>query len=149
MGRPAPEDQRAFLMLAYFGADDPKDWFISRAYRDMSRTLHGLSRAKNPERLREGAKTCVRKQLVLLQQEVPPCNVRADSFDEWHRSACKALIDYFHTANETNVGNAFTCYYGQAQKWINMAIKYCWFFKRDSGLMEWYPVAHVPWTNTF
>jgi len=38
----------------------------------------------------------------------------------------------------------FPCNYGQAQKWINMAIKYCWFFSDGTKLDAWYSVAHMP-----
>ena len=39
------EKQRDFLFQTYFGVKgDELDLFISRAYRDMNRTLHGIGK---------------------------------------------------------------------------------------------------------
>jgi hypothetical protein len=136
--RPNEDQQRNFLLRTYFGADEQKnDWFISRAYLDMCRTLRGLSKMQNTKKLVDGAKEGLRGSLRELQNRgVPtiPDNLTT-AFDEWHRSACNKLIGCFRP---------FPCYYGQAQKWINMTIKYCWFFMEGNELDAWYLVAHVP-----
>jgi hypothetical protein len=58
--RPNLDEQRNFLLRTYFGADrDQRDSFITGAYRDMNRTLHGLSKQENAKELVEKArKTC-------------------------------------------------------------------------------------------
>jgi hypothetical protein len=136
--RPSADEKQTFLLRVYFGADgDQTDWFISRAYRDMNRTLHGLSKQKNAKELVENARKVLRKSLRELQGQNAPTipGELAASFNQWHRRACDRLIASFRP---------FHCHYGQAQKWINMTIKYSWFFKQDSELDPWYSAAHVP-----
>jgi|SRR5665213_136814 len=131
--RPDFQVQHAFLMQAYFGAD----CFISRAYRDMNRTLHGLSKQGNAKKSVEEAKANLRNSLSGLQGESAPANLdeRAAAFNQWHQGSCEKLIACF---------KPFHIYHGQAQKWINMTIKYHWFFRDGGELDAWYPVAHVP-----
>lgn len=136
--RPTCDEKQNFLLLAYFGAvGDQTDRFISRAYRDMNRTLHGLSKRENAKELVQNAEKDLRNSLCKLQRlRVPNIpDERIAAFDQWHRCACAGLIGCFLP---------FQCYYGQAQKWINMTIKYCWFFRDESELEAWYPIAHVP-----
>jgi hypothetical protein len=75
--RPNLNKQHAFLLRLYFGADDQgNDWFISRAYRDMNRTLHGLSKMENAKGLVETAKKGLRNSLLELQRQSAPTNHR-------------------------------------------------------------------------
>jgi hypothetical protein len=136
--RPSLEEQWRFLLRAYFGADgDQTRWFISRAYRDMNRTLHGLSKQENAKELVEKATKELHKSLCELQgQSVPTIpDELATAFNQWHLGACDRLMACFQP---------FHCHYGQAQKWINMTIKYSWFFSGGSELDAWYSAAHVP-----
>ena len=121
----------------YFGAADEKNGFISRAYRDMSRTLHGLAELKNKEALKANAREALLKSLRELKSQSAPLvpNDLAADFDAWHRRTCANLIDAF---------TPFDCHYGQAQKWLNMTIKYKWLFTDGNELKNWYAVAHVP-----
>jgi hypothetical protein len=67
--RPTCDEKRNFLLLAYFGADgDQTDCFISRAYRDMNRTLHGLSKRENAKELVQNAMKDLRNSLCKLQR---------------------------------------------------------------------------------
>jgi hypothetical protein len=111
--------------------------FVSRAYRDMSRTLHGLSELKNKEALKANAREALQKAMAELKgKRAPPVlNDLVAAFDAWHRRACSNIIDAFAP---------FHCHYGQAQKWLNMTIKYRWFFAHGNELEKWYAVAHVP-----
>src|ERR1700722_15194470 len=85
--RPESEEQRAYLVRMFFGAEDETNGFISRAYRDMSRTLHGLSKLENKEALKANAKEALLKALRdLKSQSAPPAsNDLAAEFDAWHR----------------------------------------------------------------
>jgi hypothetical protein len=136
--RPDCRMQRAFLLRAYFGAEgDPTGWFISRAYLDVCRTLHRLSKEPNAKKLVKNANQSVRGSLCKLKRQGVPTNAGrlVNRFDEWHRAACNELIGCFAD---------FKCHYGQAQKWINMTIKYDWFFSPTSELNAWFSVAHMP-----
>jgi hypothetical protein len=136
--RPDLNEQREFLLRAYFGAEgDQTDRFISRAYRDMNRTLRGIRRREDATALLQRARAGLRESLGALESHTAPTDPdkRAGAFDGWHHSACERLIDRFRP---------FRCSYGQAQKWLNMTIKYCWFFMDASKLDAWYAVAHVP-----
>ena len=133
LGRPDVPRQHAFLMQAYFGTDG----FISRAYRDMNRTLHGLSKLGNAKELVETAKGALRTSLSELQGENAPTkpDELAAEYDRWHEGSCDRLIACFQP---------FHLHHGQAQKWLNMTIKYHWFFRVGGELDAWYPAAHVP-----
>lgn len=49
-------------------------------------------------------------------------------YDNWHESICNRLInDYSHIKNKQTGELAFT--YGNAQKWVNMAVKYLYIFR--------------------
>ncbi|MDO9538187.1 MAG: hypothetical protein Q7J68_07700 [Thermoplasmata archaeon] len=56
------------------------------------------------------------------------------AFDKWHQESCEKLIRYYK-------GEGLECTYGQAQKWFNMTLKYCWLFLNDKRLEPWYPYA--------
>jgi hypothetical protein len=135
--RPECERQRAYLVQMFFGSEDEMNGFVSRAYRDMSRTLHGLSELKNKEALKANARGALLKAMgELKSKSAPPVlNDLVAAFDAWHRRACSDIIDAF---------TPFHCHYGQAQKWLNMTIKYRWFFAHGNELEKWYAVAHVP-----
>jgi hypothetical protein len=127
-------------MRMYFGADDEKGGFTRRAYLDLSRTLHGLYRDEKKEGMKTRATECLRKALTALKEkETPPKSedLRTE-FDQWHQHAC------------TDIRNCFTefCFsYGHAQKWLNMTLKYRWFFSDCDPLNGWFDVAHVPVDN--
>lgn len=64
---------------------------------------------------------------------------RQDCFDAWHQELCQCLIERFRAH-----GQAF--YVGQAQKWINMTMKYLYALgpSRISGYAPLYECAHAP-----
>ncbi|MBU6463177.1 MAG: hypothetical protein KGK01_01720 [Bradyrhizobium sp.] len=135
--RPDWERQREFLLRLYFGEADVKDGFTGRAYRDFNRTLHGLGQHVEKERMKELAAESIRTSLAELAAMVPHTseNLR-EAFDYWHSSACSCIVRCFAQFGAFN--------YGQAQKWLNMTIKYRWFFSESDPLNEWFKAAHVP-----
>lgn len=142
------QQQRDFLFLAYFGATgDELDRFISHAYRNMNRTLRGIGKLAETDKARilDGAKILVKTGVTDLSKKTFPGNSEQGSrnFDQWHSDLCFALKTYY-TNKLQNFGKIrFT--YGQAQKWVNMTMKYCWVCGGAdvAGLGPWYPVAHV------
>lgn len=45
-----------------------------------------------------------------------------ESFDKWHKKTCRKIIGCYDKVNGSKI--IFT--YGNAQKWLNMALKYLW-----------------------
>jgi hypothetical protein len=146
--KPTLQQQKDFLFQTYFGMrGDELDRFISRAYRDMNRTLRGIGNLADADKARilNGAKTLVKTAVIALRKIPFPGNPVQGSqeFDQWHTDLCQVLKTYYAT-ELNNFGNIrFT--YGQAQKWVNMTMKYCWVCGGAdfAGLEPWYPVAHV------
>lgn len=142
--RPKLEQQRDFLFQTYFGGNgDELDRFISRAYRDLNRTFSGIGKLDNElkSRILNGAKVELKKQVAALCVDK---TITLDRFNAWHDSTCKALKDYYAKSLLTVSSASFT--YGQAQKWVNMTMKYCWVCggKELDELQPWFPMAHVP-----
>jgi hypothetical protein len=148
--RPDVEKQRNFLFRAYFGVrgSDDLDLFISRAYRDMNRTLRGLSSLTDEQKaeLLKSSKAFVKRQLSQLKTlPIVASQPIQRAFDEWHHEACDGLVQFFNKElAEHQIELRMT--YGQAQKWINMTIKYCWVCGGEDlkWLEPWFAVAHIP-----
>ena len=136
---PSPEDQLRFLLRLYFGpGDDLLGLCVHRAYLDFSRTLHGIG--KHPH--------AVQKASRYLHRELSHIAASGDcssetGFDAWHKKTCVGLCDIY-------VGEGFTSFHmGQAQKWINMALKYVYVIG-ESRLPDYaamYGYCHVPIDN--
>lgn len=141
--RPELQQQRDFLFQIYFGGNgDELDRFISRAYRDLNRTFSGIGKLDNElkSQILNGAKEDLKKRVVTLSEDN---DISLDRFNAWHDSTCKALKNYYDKSLNTVTKIRFT--YGQAQKWINMTMKYCWVCggKKLDGLQKWFPMAHA------
>lgn len=133
---PSREDYCDFLVRIYFGAgDDLLLLCVRRAYHDMNRTLRGLRRIRGAEALRERATDCV----ATLLKDLPAKKIdSADAFDRWHKARCGRLISVYP--------QAFSLSVGQAQKWLNMALKYIFTLGegRIPGYAPLYKFAHIP-----
>lgn len=93
-----------FLMVSLFGANyekDPISAAINRAYRDFCRTL------RMDENVRKKAKEDGSSEIG------NSINTLSGNYDEWFYRLCDALTN-------NKIGYTF----GQAQKWINMTMKY-------------------------
>jgi hypothetical protein len=112
--KPSPADiQNCFLRFVFGYESSYLNASISTAYGDFSRTLHGISKNEASALLREKARKLLHdaiKAATLLETQ--------DSFDVWHKETCLALQESYRA------GGFDTFYIGQAQKWINMSIKY-------------------------
>lgn len=129
------KDRLDFLLYAYFGSD--KNPFLScskRAYLDMCRTLRLNGKCGEPYR-----------EYIdfLLEEEIKSLlsgkNCNQKDYDIWHYNLCIKLIDYYK-----NEGFVFTI--GQAQKWINMMMKYL-YIQGSVTLSEIFPYLHIPLDN--
>lgn len=120
------EQRRRSLTAFYFGrtaatleTDDDALVTVAakRAYRDLNRTLHGIGTHPNAEQLRQDTYDSLKKFVNNLD-DVHTVEV----FDKLHQAWCEATIDRFAAQNVDR--NKLTMDYGQAQKWLNMTLKY-------------------------
>lgn len=117
------EDILRFLRLAYFGnIDEPYNAAGDRAYRDFCRTID-FPKSEQKYTRQELIQQYLKRQNVKdsiygwLQNELKSLDISTDKdFDLWHCSSCKRIITDFATEAPL--------YYGQAQKWLNMTMKY-------------------------
>lgn len=124
----------AFLKDNYFNfVDDNIIAASRRAYRDMNRTLR-LNGA-NSSTFRVKIDNLLKTQFESLKTQKI---TRQDDFDEFHEALCNDMIAIF------TIGDGLT--YGQAQKWLNMTVKYIYIIQGDNvfGIMKF---AHIPLDN--
>lgn len=144
-----------FIAVCYFGGEDKGDWLnrcIRRAYLDMSRTLHGMAVCGRPHPDWQTSMACLLKQQLRVLIETPKWTQKG--FDSWHE-ACVASLQQLsdrlgyvpQLGGDGSSRTRFTV--GQAQKWINMSIKYAIALgeRRVPGFFCAYDVAHVALDN--
>jgi hypothetical protein len=140
---PSREEHFDFLVRCYFGEGrDLLRLCIHRAYLDFNRTMHGFASHKEADHLRQGAYDCVFELLIALRRS----KIRSQlEFDKWHEAACTQLQQLYRNGRF----KSFTV--GQAQKWLNMSLKYVFAIGEDRlpGFAQFYGFAHVPIDNVF
>ena len=144
-----------FLWFSYFGItpncnDDIKiQKCIERAYRDLNRTIdftysQSVLDKKSDQTISQGArdyfikaKQDFKSELIqYIKQKVKelPEELKKRSFREWHNEICNEIIkcnpDVEGLPNVKVLKENLS--YGQAQKWVNMTLKYMWLM----GLIE-------------
>jgi len=130
-----------FVAVCYFGRDG--DWLIRcmrRAYLDMNRTLHGMSKlGEGHADWTSSTLRVLRDRLTMLPGEHAWTQA---SFDAWHQESVDIL-------KRISSGHGFSLSVGQAQKWINMSIKYAIALgeRRLPGFHRVYDVAHMALDN--
>lgn len=136
---PSAHDQADFLLRLYFstGSNDLTR-VLRRAYQDLSRTVHGIG---DYPKARPLAQEALRSELVALPSRAHVAD--QSSFDAWHEDVCCKLSTAY-----ANGGYSHFCV-GQAQKWLNMALKYIYVFgeARLPGYARLYGFCHVPIDN--
>ena len=125
-------DAHEFLKHALFGAWDSIYIAASeRAYRDMCRTLRltGVDGKKLRDamdrKLEEETRAVLEKGFANQNQ-----------FDAWHQRVCKIIQEYY-------ADNGVELTVGQAQKWVNMMLKYL-FVADAPGCADIFYFCHVP-----
>lgn len=136
---PSTTDQADFLLRLYFGpGEDALLLAIKRAHQDLSRTVHGIG--AHPDARQEATKL-LRVEITKLSGN--PAIATQEAFDSWHRRICERLRDAYASTGYKK----FT--FGQAQKWLNMTLKYVFVFgkARLPGYEAFYRFCHVPIDN--
>lgn len=147
-----------FLLYSYFGysSEDPeqtvKKKCAYRAYLDLARTVKYTYSSTDPEKAKVGAeaysfaeirKTRIEDICSKLIESIESYPNHSGDFYAWHKSECTQIIYQmsvpYNKKDFLKVG--FT--YGQAQKWVNMTLKYLWLLDMlPNGLSE--AELHVP-----
>jgi hypothetical protein len=132
-------DYEDFLLRLYFEAEqDPLSACISRAYLDWNRTAHGLGTLSGAEVLHTVAVDTLKGAISELKSQLTR-PISSDEFDLWHRTICNSLEEVYGR-------HGHRLYVGQAQKWVNMTLKYVYTFgeTRLPGYSEAYHLCHIP-----
>lgn len=113
------KDITDFLLNAYFGeVSDIIFTAVSSAYLDLNRTIEFKKGQDVTEEkkatLRQKCVKTIKDQILNLSKND---HFDKEMFDSWHTKICEIL---YKTYNDSGV----PFHYGQAQKWVNMAMKY-------------------------
>lgn len=112
---------------------------IKRAYLDFSRTQHGFSKFKSKD-----SSSILENAVRRIIDEVNIKQFKSqEEFDEWHKKSCDDIITLCRDTT------TYQMFYGQAQKWINMSLKYISALgsERVSGIEKNYKYFHIPVDN--
>lgn len=117
-----------FLLACCFGQSEELLWAaIDRAYVDMaSHTMTGFS-----ENISLKWK-CRFKASTLIRSSIENYPAHEKSFDDWHKNVIKGIKSVYKECKVDN--HDFSLTEGQAQKWLNMTIKYLFVIKEILGI---------------
>ncbi len=132
------ENIKKFYRICVFGTEENNEKAAAkRAYRDMCRTIRfekGVS-----QKLKDDCRASVVK---LIETEIKNCNSidTIEKYEKFHDSLCLRIIDCYDNKTIAQIT------YGQAQKWVNMTMKYlCVLYE---GQCDWlnkiYSFLHIP-----
>lgn len=136
------KDYKDFLLFLYFGKDkNYLDNCIDRAYRDFNRTLHGFDNHKYKKIILNESKEYLKEELIKIKGNKKV--ILQEDFDRWHKSICYGLKNIFSKYEYLDF------YVGQAQKWVNMSLKYIFVHDetRLDGFNSIYEYCHIPIDN--
>ena len=129
-----------FLKYAYFNmtkGDSMNDILVKcaeKAYLDLCRTIKFNTDNRGT---RKSAKRKICEMLVheydVLENAVKGSDERQSAFDREHQRICEEIINTYSEISELT--------YGQAQKWLNMMLKYVLMTAEDSALKNY---LHIP-----
>lgn len=111
----------------------------NRAYLDLNRTLKFKKVPEENDRELQKQKSSFRKDIseIIVNRITNLLNGEPGDYDKWHEETCNIVIDKAKEYEQNNwlqkngdENGAKGLYYGQAQKWVNMTIKYMWVTER-------------------
>ncbi|MBQ4584076.1 MAG: hypothetical protein IJA94_04240 [Bacilli bacterium] len=104
---------------------------MTKAYRDLMRTIRSFATNINNNRIKTNARICIKEYI----NKMIKANITTQKqFDILHQEACENLIENFED-------QYFTI--GQAQKWINMTFKYLHLLECED-IKNIYEFCHIP-----
>jgi hypothetical protein len=135
--KPAYED---YLLRLIFGSKvetNPLSVCVDTAYLDFNRTLRGISKVENGAKLHTDAVDFLSSSLEELRETLKTPTSQK-TFDDWHEDTCAKLISIYE--------GSYTVHGGQAQKWVNMTLKYIYTLgeERIVGFEGAYTLCHAP-----
>lgn len=150
------KDDLAFWIGFY--DDDTNDsydyftWASNKAYLDMNRTLT-FSKTSDNEKDSTAERAGWRDQGTAIIRNA--FRHLDGDFVLWHHQVCDQLIAFYRETDSLVIrgcNTATSLTFGQAQKWLNMALKYLWLLNRagilsdaDSAIVDRYEHEfHVP-----
>lgn len=159
-----------FLLYSYFGIeneDEMNDFektvkkCAHRAYLDLSRTvdytyssseLEKMTKKNAPQNDKDIAnefKYCKDNVIDKIDEiifKAIKSYEKKQSFCCWHNGLCNEIKNTMNDAliknNNVHIVKNKNFTYGQAQKWLNMTLKYCWLLRKLRNIDEVY--LHVP-----
>jgi len=124
-------DEKMSWWKGDFFVDDIITLAITKAYRDLMRTIRGFSCNPEHDSIIKNARQSLHSSITtMLSAELKT----QSEFDELHKAACYDLISSFR-------GQKFTV--GQAQKWLNMTFKYLHLLDFPE-VQKVYEYCHIP-----
>lgn len=132
------ENIKKFYRICVFGTEENNEKAAAnRAYRDMCRTIRFEKGVD--QKLKNDCRT---KVVKLIETEIQKCNSidTVEKYDEFHDYLCLCIIDCYDNQTIAEIT------YGQAQKWVNMTMKYlCVLYEgRCDWLNKIYSFLHIP-----
>lgn len=130
-----------FYRVCLFGNEsDVYKAAANRAYRDLCRTIK--FKDKDDKNKNDKWRRSVNELIIEKIKNLPDANQEA--YDEFHLGLCGQIIEEYRKSGVAELT------YGQAQKWVNMTMKYLCVLSEGNftGKFEWlgrfYPYLHVP-----
>ena len=131
-----------FYRVCLFGSSESDVYKAAadRAYRDLCRTIK--FKDKDDKNKNDQCRRSVNELIIEKIKNLPDANQEA--YDEFHLGLCGQIIEEYRKSGVAELT------YGQAQKWVNMTMKYLCVLSNGNftGNYEWlgkfYPYLHVP-----
>lgn len=134
-----------FLLFSYFGItmeskyDEVLKAVIQKAYSDA--TQQGAYNAlfeKDDKNASDNTTKAKNQCIEELKEKLTQLTVfqSQKAYDDWHKELCQSFVEFF----KKNLGIEEYFTYGNAQKWVNMTMKYllllCDILNKESDLMK-------------
>lgn len=142
------ENSVEFLVFTYFGIDFNDDFntilksAIKVAYNDA--TMQGAYNALEKENVESIKYNNVAQKLEsAIKDDLLKDNSKG--YEKWHKYICEELVKCYEKVTSNNKNPAFS--YGNAQKWVNMTMKYLYIlseifhkfnFNKDCNFEDYY-----------
>jgi hypothetical protein len=127
-----------YFWTGFYNDEDCVSWASNKAYLDMNRTMTfkeeiPKNNSDEEKRIKKQRATWVEDCTNIIRSNF---NAVQKDFNTWHADTCDQIIKYYdkdklvlrNGTKRTNTPAELT--YGQAQKWVNMTLKYLWLLNR-------------------